>query len=97
VEILVRVDKGQLMVWMGSGRQCRVSPILNSGRWGYIGVTDPSLLKAVSGGTNYKACISLMYGYTRKLNRQEVDLKGYLDLFNSTYRESVLYRHILCM
>jgi hypothetical protein len=46
VKNLVSVDKGQLMVWMGSGRQCRVSAILNSGRWGYIGVTGSSLLIA---------------------------------------------------
>jgi hypothetical protein len=44
LEILVRVDKGQLLVWVGSGQQCRVSAILNSARSGYIGVRGSTLL-----------------------------------------------------
>jgi hypothetical protein len=39
------VDKGHLLVWMGSGQQRRVSAILNSGSWGYIGVTGSFLLR----------------------------------------------------
>ncbi len=59
LEILVKVDKGQLLAWMGSGQQCWVPAILNSGRSGYIGATGRKLHKADLGNTNISSYVLL--------------------------------------
>jgi hypothetical protein len=51
-----------------------------------------------SGRLRYIICrrkIPRMYGYTRQLKRQDIDLYGNPAVFNSAYSESVLYRPIL--
>ena len=62
---------------------------------GYHETRVRCLLKADARGASFSANDWLLIcGYTRRINRQEVDFHGNSILFNSTYSESVLYRPI---